>query len=165
MTQGRFHLHIKICSFMSAEPARQKKSIQNAHIKIPFLVFLDTYCLLNSIDHGKFKSARISIIFTLFFSSFPSSSRPWHSLTHCISKYYKLSLKRSLNQFPYGLTVLHVFPHFLSFNSYYLLFPSVYTSSSAFHIAFSGSGVNSRRIRQICTHLNHFDACSLLFRN
>lgn len=170
VTQGRFHLHIKICSFMSAEPARQKKkkSIQKAHIKIPFLVFLDTYCLLNSIDHGKFKSARISIIFTLFFSSFPSSSRPWHSLTHCISKYYKLSHKRSVNQFPYGLSVLHVFPHLLSFNSFYLLFSSVYTSSFhsfAFHTAFSGSGANAWGIRQFYTHLNHFDACSLLFHN
>lgn len=128
VTQGRFHLHIKICSFMSAEPARQKKkSIQNAHIKIPLLVFLDMHCLLNSIDHGKFKSARISIVFTHLFSSFSSSSRPWHSLTCCISKYYKLSHKRSLNQFPYGLSVLHVFPRLLSFNSYYFFFPSVFT--------------------------------------
>lgn len=64
---------------------------------------------------------------SFFFSSFSSSSRPWHSLTHCISKYYELSHKRSLNQFPYGLSVLHVFPCLLSFNSYYFFFPSVFT--------------------------------------
>lgn len=146
---------------LQSQPGK-KKSIQNAHIKIPFLVFLDMHCLLNSIDHGKFKSARISIVFTHFFSSFSSSSRPWHSLTRCISKYYKLSHKRSLNQFPYGLSVLHVFPCLLSFNSYDFFFP-LCLHSFAFHIAISGSGGNSRR--QFCTHLNHFAACSLLLHN
>lgn len=75
VTERRLHLHIKICSFICLQSQPGKKGIQYAHIKIPFLVFLDTHCLLNSIDHGKLKSARI-FFFSFFF--FPVAEPDTH---------------------------------------------------------------------------------------
>lgn len=88
VTQRRLHLHIEICSFTSAEPARQNRYPKCTHENTFYGLPRNTLSL-NSIDHGKLKPVRIS-----FFVS--SSSRTCHPLTNCISKYYKLSHKMSL---------------------------------------------------------------------
>lgn len=112
VTCRRLHVHIKICSFCLQSQAG-KTSIQNAHIKTPFMVFPETLCLLDSIDHGKLKSVRASFFFS-------SSSRACHSLIHCISKYYRQVTKSHCVSFPTGCAVSYIYPHFIFFKLLFL---------------------------------------------
>lgn len=114
---------------LSAEPGRQNKYPKCTH-KNSFYGLPRTHCLLDSIDHGKFKSVRAPFFFS-------SSSRACHPLIHCISKYYKQVTKCHCVSFPTGYAV-YIYSHFLFF-----LIPiihSLFCLFLVFSVVFNGRG-------------------------
>lgn len=114
-----------------------KNSIQNAHMKTPFMVFPETHCLSNSIDHGKFKPLRNSFFFS-------TSSKACHSLTHCIPQHWKQSHKMFI---PIFSLLISVTPS-LSLSGLFLPWSSLMSSVT----------VVETHVEQGNSVLNHFDA-------